>query len=428
LSGGSDYSARSHLYRNRFGQYLLNSSLASSRRFVLVLGLVTGVAALAIDMSLPSIPEMVLELATNMSVGQQVISLFMIGTGLGQLPAGFLSDRYGRLPILYVGFVTFTLASIATSVSNHIEIVLAARFFQGFGASVGVVITRAMVRDVASGKQMARLMSAMVMIFTATPMLAPIIGSYLTSLYGWRMTYVAMAVFGFLMLFCISTVLRETHEPTREHHIVRHLVLSLREFFSHRQSVFGVLLVMLPAFGFISMITTSAALIIDVFGVPVQYFGYIFAITGIGILAGSTLNRRLLHRYSTLQMTGVGATVVGAAGAQLLLIAWLGQASLWWIWGNASLFMVGTGFLLPNATALALDPVPKIAGTASSLVTALQNLAGSLGSFVAAIIYDGSITRIVIILGLSGAATAVVFFVFRKLILGDKPLHVSDED
>ena len=325
---------------------------------MLVLGLLTGTAALSIDMSLPSIPEMVRDLATNMSTGQQVISLFMIGTGLGQLPAGFLSDRYGRIPVLYVGVFIFTAASIATSVGNHIELVLAARFFQGLGASVGVVITRAIVRDVASGKQMARLMSALVMIFTATPMLAPIIGSYLTTLYGWRMTYVAMAIFGGLMLLC---------------------------------------------------------------------FGYIFAISGIGILAGSTLNRKLLHRFSTLQMTGVGAAIIGIAGAQLLLIAWLGQASLWWIWGNASLFMVGTGFLLPNATALALDPVPKIAGTASSLVTAMQNLAGSLGSFIAAIIYDGSIARIVIILGLSGMATAVVFFLFRKMILGDQPLHVADD-
>ena len=405
----------------------MNSSLASSRRFVLVLGLITGVAALAIDMSLPAIPEMVRELATNMSLGQQVISLFMVGVALGQLPAGILSDRYGRLPVLYVGFVTFTAASVATSVSDHIEIVLAARFFQGFGASVGVVITRAMVRDVASGKQMARLMSAMVMIFTATPMLAPIIGSYVTTLFGWRMTYVAMAAFGFVMLWCIRFVLQETHVPTREHHIILHIGMSFREFFSHRQSVFGTLLVMLPAFGFIAMITTSAALIIEIFGVPVQYFGYIFAVSGIGILMGSTINRRLLHRFSTLQMTGVGAAIIGVAGAQLLLIAWLGQASLWWIWGNASLFMVGTGFLLPNATSLALDPVPGIAGTASSLVTALQNLSGSLGSFVAAIIYDGTVARVVIILGLAGIATTIVFFLFRKAILGDKPLHVSED-
>jgi DHA1 family bicyclomycin/chloramphenicol resistance-like MFS transporter len=185
---------------------------------------------------------------------------------------------------------------------------------------------------------------------------------------------------------------------------------------------------MLPAVGFISMITTSAALIIDIFAVPVQNFGYVFALSGIGILAGSTLNRKLLHRYSTLQMTGVGAAIIGLSGAQLLIIAWLGQASLWWIWGNACLFMVGTGFLLPNATALALDPVPKIAGTASSLVTAMQNLAGSLGSFVAAVIYDGSISRIVIMLGLSGVATALVFFLFRHLILGDQPLHVADDN
>ena len=406
----------------------MNTNPAISRRFVLVLGLLTGTAALSIDMSLPSIPEMVRDLSTNMSVGQQVISLFMIGTALGQLPAGFLSDRYGRIPVLYVGVAIFTAASIATSAGNNIELVLAARFFQGLGASVGVVITRAIVRDIASGKQMARLMSALVMIFTATPMLAPIIGSYLTMLYGWRMTYIAMAIFGGLMLICVNTVLRETHTPTREHHIFRQLGLSVKEFFSHRQSVFGALLVMLPAVGFISMITTSAALIIDIFAIPVQNFGYVFALSGIGILAGSSLNRKLLHRYSTLQMTGVGAAIIGLSGAQLLIIAWLGQASLWWIWGNACLFMVGTGFLLPNATALALDPVPKIAGTASSLVTAMQNLAGSLGSFAAAVIYDGSISRIVIMLGLSGVATAVVFFLFRHFILGDQPLHVADDN
>ncbi len=406
---------------------LLKAPLATSTRFVLVLGLLTGVAALAIDMSLPSIPEMARDLATNLSAGQQVISLFMVGVGLGQLPAGFLSDHYGRLPVLYAGFITFTIASIATSVASHIEIVLTARFFQGLGASVGMVITRAIVRDIASGRQMARLMSAMIMIFTATPMLAPIIGSYLTSLYGWRANYIAMALFGFLMILCINTVLRETHTPTREHHIARQLVLNLREFFSHRQSVFGSLLVMLAAVGFISMITTSSALIIDIFGVPVQYFGFVFAITGIGILIGSTLNRILLRRHSTLQMTGVGAAVTGIAAIQLFTIAWLGQAPLWWIWGNAVLFMFGMGFLLPNATSLALDPVPGIAGTASSLVTALQNLAGSIGSFAAALIYDGSVSRIVIILGLSGASTAIVFFVFRKAILGGRPLHVTED-
>lgn len=406
----------------------LKTTLATSRRFVLVLGLLTGVAALSVDMSLPSIPEMVRNLATTMPLGQQVISLFIFGVGVGQVPAGFMSDRYGRLPVLYVGVITFTAASAMTSMGNQIEIVLAARFLQGVGASVGVVITRAIVRDVASGRQMARLMSSMVMIFTAMPMLAPIIGSFLASLFGWRMPYVAMAIFGLAMLHLIATVVPETHTPVRELHIARQFGRSLREFFSHRQSIFGTLLVMLAAAGFISMITTSAALIIDIFGVPVRYFGFIFAIGGIGILAGSTLNRYLLHYYSTLRLAGTGAAIMAIASAQLLVIAWLGNAPLWWIWGCSSLYMGGVGFLLPNATSLALDPVPKIAGTASSLVTALQNLGGSLGSFAAALIYDGSIARIVIVIGLSGVVTAFAFFVLRRFILGKRPLHVSDDD
>ena len=322
----------------------------------------------------------------------------MVGTALGQLPAGFLSDRYGRLPVLYVGVVTFTVASIATSLSNHIEIVLAARFFQGFGASVGVVITRAIVRDVASGKQMARLMSAMVMIFTATPIFAPIIGSYLTTLYGWRMPYVAMAVIGIAMLFSIRIVLRETHVPTREHHIVRQLGMSLKEFFSHRQSVFGVLLRYDTAehSGFVSIITTSAALIIEVFGVSGAVLRlYICHVQVIGILAGSTLNRRLLHRYSTLADDGCRCRGRRHSGCTTFINRMAGTGAVSGGSGaTPAFFMVGTGFLLPNATSLALDPVPKIAGTASSLVTALQNLAGSSRLICgSAIIYDGSISR-----------------------------------
>jgi len=404
----------------------MKAGLASSRRFVLVLGLLTGVAALAIDMSLPSIPEMVRNLATNLSTGQQVISLFMIGVGLGQLPAGFLSDRYGRLPVLYVGFVTFTAASIATSLSNHIEIVLAARFFQGLGASVGVVITRAIVRDVASGKQMARLMSTMVMIFTATPMLAPIIGSYVTMLYGWRMTYVAMAIFGAVMLICISAVLEETHLPTREHHIFRHLGLSLKEFFSHRQSVFALLLIIIPPAGFMSMIALSAALAVEIYGFSIAQFGLIFAGAGVSILIGATINRFLVSRYDGVKIIGVGVTLMAIACVQLLYIAWLNAAPFAWVWGCMCLYMFTIAIIAPNAIVMALDPLPKIAGVASSIIGTLQNVVGASGALVGAMIYDGTVRSTIIIMGVAGILTAGVFLL-RPLIVRGPLVHHPDE-
>ena len=402
----------------------MNTELATKRRFVLVLGLLTGLAAVSIDMSLPAIPEMVRSLGTNMQTGQQIVGLFIAGIALGQLPAGLMSDRYGRMPVLYAGVGIFVLAGIASAFASNIELILIARFIQGVGASVGVVVSRAIVRDITSGKQAARMLSVMVMIFTAAPMLAPVIGALLVTHYGWRMPFVAVTIFGALIFFSVSSVLRETHVPSREHHIVRHLVMSIVEFFGHRQSILGVLLVLLPAAGFMALITGSAALIIDVYAIDVRYFGYIFALAGLAILTGSMLNRHLLQRFSGMQMMALGAGLIGVAGVQMLVFAWLGQPNFSWVWGTVCLFMVGTGFLMPNATALALDPVPKVAGVAASILGTIQNTAGATSAIVSSALYDGTILNMVLFMGFFGVATCVTFLL-RHFVLGDRPLYAG---
>ena len=400
----------------------MNTELATKRRFVLVLGLLTGLAAVSIDMSLPAIPDMVQSLGTSMPIGQQIVGLFLAGIALGQFPAGLMSDRYGRMPVLYAGVGTFILAGIASAVASQIELILVARFVQGIGASVGVVVSRAIVRDITSGKQAARMLSVMVMIFTAAPMLAPVIGALLVTHYGWRMPFVAVTIFGAIIFFSVSSVLRETHVPNREHHIIRHLAMSVREFFGHRQSVLGALLVLLPAAGFMALITGSAALIVEVYGIDVRYFGYIFALAGLAILAGSMLNRHFLNRFSGMQMMALGAGLIGVAGVQMLVFAWLGQPNFWWVWGTVCLFMVGTGFLMPNATALALDPVPKVAGVAASILGTIQNMAGATSAIVSSALYDGTILNMVLFMGVFGVATCVTFLL-RHLVLGDRPLY-----
>lgn len=400
----------------------MNTELATKRRFVLVLGLLTGLAAVSIDMSLPAIPEMVRSLGTDMPTGQQIIGLFLAGIALGQFPAGLMSDRYGRMPVLYTGVGIFVLAGIASAVAGQIELILVARFVQGIGASVGVVVSRAIVRDITSGKQAARMLSVMVMIFTAAPMLAPVIGALLVTHYGWRMPFVAVTIFGAILFISVSSVLRETHVPNREHHIIRHLLMSIREFFGHRQSILGVLLVLLPAAGFMALITGSAALIIEVYAIDVRYFGYIFALAGLAILAGSMLNRHFLQRFSGMQMMTVGAGLIGVAGLQMLVFAWLEQPNFCWLWGTVCLFMFGTGFLMPNATALALDPVPKVAGVAASILGTVQNFAGATSAIVSSALYDGTILNMVLFMGVFGVATCVTFFL-RGVVLGGRPLY-----
>jgi MFS transporter, DHA1 family, multidrug resistance protein len=395
----------------------MNKGLATRRRFVLVLGCLTGLAAVSIDMSLPAIPAMVFDFATTMSKGQQIVGLFMAGLALGQLPAGVLSDRLGRMPVIYAGVGIFTAAGIASTLSTSIELMLTARFVQGMAASVGVVVTRAIVRDIASGVEAARLLTVMVMIFTAAPMLAPMAGALLVTTLGWRAPFLAIALFGAVMLVGVNSTLKETHVPVRgEHHVLRQLVMSAKEFFSHRESVLGVLLVLLPAAGFMSLITASPALVIQIYGFPVKLFGLIFATAGLSILVGSTLNRRLLLRFATMQMIGAGSTFIGIAAAQMLAIAWLGEAPFGWLWASVCLYMFGVAFVLANATGLALDPVPKIAGVAASLIGTIQNLAASAGSIAGGMIYDGTVRNVVVLMGVFGLAT-VATFLGRNLIL-----------
>lgn len=404
----------------------MNTGLATKRRFIIVLGCLTGIGAVTIDMSLPSIPGMVQDFSATIGVGQQIIGVFIIGIALGQLPAGLVSDRIGRIPVLLTGVGIFTLAGIATSMATNMEVMLLARFVQGMGASVGVVVARAIVRDIASGIQAARLLSIMIMIFTAAPMLAPVAGGYLVATFDWRAPFVAITVFGALILFTVNKGLQETRRPNREHHIFRQLVHSLGEFFSHRQSVLGVLLVVLPAMGFMSMITGSAALIIEIYGYSVEQFGFIFALAGIAILAGSYLNRNLLLRFNGEQLSGLGATLIGIAAVQMLLIAWLGEASLWWVWGNVCLYLFGTSFLLANATAMALDPVPGIAGVAASILGTSQNLAAAISALVSSAMYDGTIRNVVITMGVFGTLTLLTF-VLRSRVLGGQAIRVPAE-
>lgn len=403
-------------FLNSHNENLVNNELTEKRMFVVVLGLLTGLTAVAIAISLPAIPEMVQDLATTMSLGQQVVGLFMAGMAIGQLPAGLLSDHFGRMPVLYVGVGLFTVCGVVAALSDSITLLLVARFMQGLGSSVGMVIARAIVRDVASGAKAARLMSLMVMIFTVGPMLAPMLGSFLAEQWGWRSPLYALATIGFLALILSHKVLQETHVPSREHNMGRLFWLSLKEFFSHRQAVFSIAIIMFTAAGFMALISGSAGLILEIYAYPVGWFGAIFALTGLAMFAGSILSRALLLRLRTLQVIGIGSGVVALVSAQMLLIHWIGEVPFWWIWGNACLYMFGVGFLLPNATALALDPVPKIAGMASSIIGAMQGAAAATSAIISNMLYDGTTSNLTLVMGGAGIAVALTYLLHRRIL------------
>lgn len=400
--------------------------LLRKRSFVLTLGLLAGLAALTIDLILPAIPAMVETLATTLPRGQKIVGVFMAGMAFGQIPAGLFSDRLGRLPVLYAGMTLFLVTAIITSIANDIDVLLAARFLQGVGAASTVVLSRAVVRDIASGKEAARLMSLMTMIFTAVPVIAPSIGAVLVAHWGWRAPFGMIAAASLVLLAAIRRNIAETHHARAVEHPVRQLVSSFREFFSFRQSIFGLLIIVLPPIGFMSMVTVSAALCMEIYGFSVQAYGLIFACGGLSILVGASANRFLVARLDVMQLLTLGVSLIAISSVQLLVIAWLDAAPFWWIWGNNCLILFAVAFLMSNATVIALDPLPRIAGVASSIIGTVQNLVAAAGAILGAAIYDGSVRNTVIILGLAGAATALVFLC-KPLIAPGPFVHHPDE-
>jgi len=187
-----------------------------------------------------------------------------------------------------------------------------------------------------------------------------------------------------------------------------------------------LLLVILPPAGFMSMIALAATLVVEIYGFSIAQFGFIFAGAGISILIGATVNRLLVARFESLQIIGIGIALMGISSAQLLLIAWLGHAPFAWIWGCVCLFMFTIAIIAPNATVIALDPLPKIAGVASSIIGTLQNTFGAAGALAGAAIYDGSVRNCLIIIGCVGASTTIVFLL-RPLLLPAGIFHHPDE-
>lgn len=402
------------------------ATLVRKRSFIVTLGLLTGVPALTVDMSLPAVPEMVRALDTVLPKGQLIVGIFMLGMAVGQIPSGLFSDRVGRLPVMYAGMLIYGIAGTIATVAGSIEVMLAARFVQGIGAASAIVLTRAVVRDITSGKEAAKLMSLLTMIFTVAPVVAPSFGAFMTAHWGWRSPFAVLAVCGFLLIWAMIVNVPETHEPNRDGHPLRQLQRSATEFFAHRQSIFGLLLIIVPPLGFMSVIAVSAAVAVEIYGYEVQTFGLLFAIAGLSVMAGSFANRLLVTRLDLLPLMAVGVGLIALSSMQLVLIAWLDAAPYAWLWGCVCLFFFSIPILMSNATVLALDPLPRIAGVASSIIGTLQNICGATGAMIGAAIYDGSVRNAVLMMACAGTGVTLLFLL-RPVIAPGPVVHHPDE-
>jgi DHA1 family bicyclomycin/chloramphenicol resistance-like MFS transporter len=357
----------------------------------LLLATLTGLTSLSIDMSLPAMPQLQETFGAGVTAVQLTLSVFLVGFALGQIFCGPLSDRWGRRPVLLAGLALFTLAGLACAVSPSLALLIAARFVQGAGASVGPVVARAIVRDRFDSRKAASVLSQMTQVMIVAPLLAPTLGGYLLVQLGWPSIFAVLGASGALVSLICWRFLPETARPQpadgpSETSRVRG---SLRDVLRHRASLRHALTTCFAYAGMFAYIGSSPFVLMDGFGVAEKNFGYFFALTATALLVSATVNRALLKRHTpSLLILRRGVFVIFAAGAALALAAWFGVGGLAGVLVPMMAYMFGQGLLMPNATAAAMAPHGESAGVISSLMGALQTAGGALAGYLVGAFYD----------------------------------------
>jgi DHA1 family bicyclomycin/chloramphenicol resistance-like MFS transporter len=377
----------------------------------IVLGALTAFGPLSIDMYLPSLPTIQGELATSATAVQLTLAAFMAGLGLGQLAYGPLSDRFGRRRPLFAGVVLYILASAACAFAPSIQWLIALRFLQAVGGACGPVIARAIVRDLYKGREVARVLSLLMLVMGAAPILAPILGGWVLGLAGWRAIFGVLAVIGVIALVFSVAVVPRTAPQSGHSGSPGSLGTNLRAILTDRRFIFATLAGGFSQSGMFAYISGAPFVFMEIHHVPPERFAWLFGLNALGIIASSQLNRRLLARFSPARITIVAAGVMVLAGAALVALAVTGTGSVLTIAPTLFLFISSLGFVGPNMTALALEDHGARAGVASAVLGGVQYATSAGASMLVGLLNDGSTLSMVGVMGTCAVTTWALAFV-----------------
>ncbi len=360
-------------------------------RLALVLGLVSAIGPFAIDMYLPALPAIGASLHADIGAVQMSLTVFFLALGIGQLLYGPVSDMVGRKPPLYFGLALFVAASIGCALAQSIDTLVLLRFVQGLGAAAGMAIPRAVVRDLHTGTDAARLMSLLMLVFSVSPILAPLAGSGVIALSSWRGVFWAVAIAGIAGAAMMAFMLRETR--TREERLESSLGGALRAYGVLLRDPHYLGLVFIGSFamgGFFVYLANSSFVFIDHYGLTPTQYSLAFGVNAAGFIGASQFTGALGERYGLVALVRRAVLACGMVMVALMAYYLAGGDNFWVLivmYFIASTFM---GFVIPPTGVLALEEHGAIAGTASALLGTLQMLTGALMMGAIAVFTNGS--------------------------------------
>ena len=390
--------------------------LPMGRRFriVLVLGFLTALGPLTIDMYLPSLPTISTDLQASAAAVQLTLTGTLVGLAFGQLLVGPLSDAVGRRMPLLAGIAVHVLASVLCVIAPNLAMLGALRVLQGLGAAAAAVVATAMVRDLFDGLSAARLFSRLMLVVGVAPILAPTIGGLVLNWTSWRGVFVVLTVIGVAIMAVSALVLPETLPATRRRNGgVLGTVRDYGRLLTDRVYVGLTLVAGLAMAALFAYVSGSSYVLQDGFGLSEQQFAYVFAGGAVGLIAATQLNVRLLRRWTPQQIMG-GSLVAGLGfGLVLLVLAATEAGGLVGILIPLWLTLAMVGLILPNVPALALSRHGEAAGTAAALLGAVQFGVGALAAPLVGMLGVGPVAMATVVFGGMLAATVVCFLVVK---------------
>lgn len=373
-------------------------------RMALLLGLLSAVGPFAVDMYLPALPQVAADLRTTEAGAALTLTSYFITFGIAQMVYGPMADAVGRKRPLVIGVVVFLVATIAAALAPTIGWLIAARAVQGLGAATLMVVPRAVIRDVATGPAAAKMMAAIMIVISVSPMLAPLTGSIVMAWGNWREIFAVLGVAALISLGLILFVLPETLDPDRRRPVrLAEMAAGARRLLTDRRFM-G--LTMIGGFGiasFFVFLSTASFVYTSQYGLSPTGFSIAFAINAVGFFSASQLAGPLAEKFGMERV--ISLAITGFAGLALMttLVVWAGVDALPVV--IAGIFMANAclGLVMPTTMVMALDPHPDIAGLASSLGGTIQMLTGGLMIAVTGPFMDNSSATMVAAIALCAA-------------------------
>lgn len=386
----------------------------SERRVSLIGALLVAIGPISMALFTPAMPQIVHDFASTEATVKLTLSLYFAGFALSQLVCGPLSDGFGRKPVI-MGFMgVYLVASVIALISPTIEVLIAARFMQGIGASVGVAISRAVVRDLYVGESSARIMNLIGLILGIGPAFAPTLGGLTMELFGWHAIFILMVLFGLAVILICRYALKETVARDLSRIRPRAIVSSYGRLL--RSSYFMACgLMMGGSIGaFYTLAVVLPFIMMNRIGLSPTAFGLSMLMQSGAFFLGALTVRQIIGRVGAYRLLPAGLTFIAVGSLGLAVLLHLFEPTFMMVMGPVALYAYGAAFIMPAMSTASLAPFPQIAGAASALGGFLQMGGGLVGGLLAGLFADPVIALATVVPGL-GLVTLASWLWWRML-------------